>query len=82
MRQDLPLLEFDSQRDAVIEPSGVVAPLDVPPRCVLCFFPEVIARIESSGALRILTHLTTTIGRHPVYEWRDGERTIALVHWK
>lgn len=80
MQTDVPLLEYDPQRDAVIEPTRVVAPMRIAPACVLCFFQEVIGRWEAGGSLRLVTHLTTTIGRHAVYEWRDGDQAITLVH--
>ena len=80
MRVDVPLLEYDPTRDAVIEPTRVVAPIAIAPACVLCFFHEVISRWEAAGSLRLVTHLTSTIGKHAVYEWRDGHQPITLVH--
>ena len=37
-----PILEFDSTREALIEPSRLIKPRDVPEHCVICFFQEVI----------------------------------------
>jgi len=80
MQPDVPLLEYDPGRDAVIEPTRVVAPIAIAPACVLCFFHEVISRWEANGSLRLVTHLTSTIGRHAVYEWHNGDEPITLVH--
>src|SRR6185312_9792349 len=80
MQPDVPLLEYDPGRDAVIEPTRVVAPIAIAPACVLCFFHEVISRWEANGSLRLVTHLTSTIGPHAVYEWHNGDEPITLVH--
>jgi uridine phosphorylase/8-oxo-dGTP pyrophosphatase MutT (NUDIX family) len=75
-----PILEHDFRREAIIEPARVVAASPIAPGCVLCFFHEVIERWAAAGSLRVVTHLTSTIGRHAVYEWQNGEQTVALVH--
>ena len=80
MSLEFPILEHDESREALIEPNQVVAPMPIAPGCVLCFFHEVIARWKAAGSLRLVTHLTSTIGRHPVYELQNGAETIALVH--
>jgi len=77
---DAPILEYDQQREAIIEPAQVVAPIAIAPACVLCFFHEVIARWDAAGSLRHVTHLTSTMGQHAVYEWRTGDQAITLVH--
>jgi uridine phosphorylase len=75
-----PILEHDHRREAIIEPAQVVARMGVAPSCVLCCFHEVIARWEAAGSLRVVTHLTTAMGRHAVYEWMNGEQRITLAH--
>ena len=40
-----PILEYDSTREAFIEPSKVIRPLDMPGHCVICFFKEVVDKI-------------------------------------
>jgi len=57
-----------------------VSPAAVTSACVLCFFHDVIARWLEVGSLRVVAHLSSTMGRHAVYEWKDGERAITLVH--
>ena len=50
MRKDFPILEFDPCRDAIIEPGKLIEPLDIPERCVICFFQDVLAGlVESVG---------------------------------
>jgi uridine phosphorylase len=74
-----PILEFDRDREAVIEPHAVRKRIDVPERAVLCFFSDVIDELAARGA-RSLTELQAAHGRHPVYEVEhEGER-IAVFH--
>ena len=40
-----PILEFDPAREALIEPSRLIKPRDMPEHCVICFFQEVIEHI-------------------------------------
>jgi uridine phosphorylase len=80
MRRDFPILEHDDERESIIDPRRVVAPIAMAPRCVLCFFHEVIERWKLAGSLREVTRLTTTMGSHPVYEWRDQDLVLTLIH--
>ena len=80
MSSDFPILEHGDDGPAVIEPRAVVPPRAMAPRCVLCFFQEVITRLEQEGSLRPATQLHSTMGRHPVYEWQLGTRLVTLMH--
>src|SRR5215813_9796184 len=79
MRREFPILEYDPERTALIEPRSVVAPVAMPAHGVLCFFQEAIDRLHHQGALQVLTHLTTTMGRHPIYVWHGNNQPVALV---
>jgi hypothetical protein len=47
---DAPILEFDSARDAVIEPAVAITRFDLLNRAVLCFFADAIPRfVEERG---------------------------------
>lgn len=72
---DYPILEFDATREAIIEPGRVLKGIDIPERCVLCFFQEVITDICSNGAGKNVHKLGSEIGHNPVYEISfNGER--------
>ncbi len=80
MRREFPILEYDPERTAIIEPRSMVAPVEMPARCVLCFFQEAIDRLHHQGALHVITHLTTgAMGRHPIYAWHGNDQPVALV---
>ncbi len=66
-RKRYPILEFDPARDAIIHPNQVVKPADVPERCVLCFFREVLVGLEQSGRARRVACQRSEIGEIPVY---------------
>ncbi|MCD4691128.1 nucleoside phosphorylase [bacterium] len=67
-QRDYPILEFDSTRPAIIEPSEQIKPCDVPEHCVPCFFREVIDELVESGRARETACMKSEMGRHPVYE--------------
>jgi uridine phosphorylase len=76
----LPILEFDPARHAIIEPSRIVRPMDVPAHCVICFFQEVITAVAEKTQARVVKELRSEIGSHPVYEFRWRRKRIAMFH--
>lgn len=75
-----PILEHDPNPTALIEPSRLLAPIDIPRHCVLCFFQEVIADLAARGLLRVVHTLRSEIGPNPVYVLDVAGRPLALVH--
>lgn len=79
-RKSYPILEFDPTRPAIIEPTRVIAPADVPERCVICFFQEVIAGLRERGEARQVATMRSEIGPHPLYEVDWGGRRLGVFH--
>ena len=77
---DFPILEYDPGRDAMIEPSRVLSPIDIPGHCVLCFFQDVITSLRESDQLRVVHMLGSEMGPNPVYEMEFDGRRLALMH--
>ncbi len=77
---DFPILEYDPGRDAMIEPSRVLSPIDIPRHCVLCFFQDVITALREAGQLRVVYMLGSEMGPNPVYEMEFDGRRLALLH--
>jgi uridine phosphorylase len=78
---NVPLLERDSARAAIIEPSRVIKPIDIAEHCVLCFFQEVIREVAHGGAqARQIHNGESEAGDYPVYELDYGGRRLAVVH--
>jgi uridine phosphorylase len=75
-----PILEHDDTRQALIEPSRVIKPRDVPEHCVICFFSEVIDKIVAEHGARLLVKNTWEDGPHPVYEIAFQNQRLAFFH--
>mgnify|MGYP000474588613 CR=1 FL=1 len=78
LRQAYPILEFDPAPTAVLEPSHILTRIDVPERCVLCFFQEAITAICAEKGTCV-HRLGSEIGHNPVYEIEVDGR-LAVVH--
>lgn len=79
--ESFPILEFDPDRRAMIEPSAHLSgagddpPVEMPQRAVACFFGDVVEHIARDHNARIVTNLVSEHGRHAVWEIEvEGER--------
>ena len=75
-----PILEFDSAREAFIEPSKVVKPRYVPEHCVICFFKEVIDKVSADHDAIVLAENRWEDGPHPLYEISYNGKRLAFFH--
>ncbi len=81
MTQNLPLLDYDAARPAMLEPSELIARLPaMPERCVLTFFNDVIGHMLGAGLIGQIAELRSEIGRHPVYRVEGSDPPVALLH--
>ena len=76
--EDYPILEFDPARKAIIEPSKVVEPRDVPEHCVLCFFKDVVAKLSQRPDAKVLAEHKWEHGSHLLYELDAEGRRLAF----
>jgi|TARA_Y100000310_G_scaffold286082_1_gene309972 uridine phosphorylase len=79
MIDSIPLLEFDPEREAVIEPSKVIKLRDVPEHCVLCFFREAIDAAAATLNLQPLRSLQSEMGEMPVFAAEHNGHAMAIV---
>jgi len=75
-----PILEFDSTREAMIEPSRVFQPHDVPEHCVICFFKEIIDKIADEKKAKIVATNHWEDGPHHLYEIEYQGKRLAFIH--
>ncbi len=75
-----PILEFDTDSTALIEPSAIYRKLDVPEHCVLCFFKEVIEKVAREHTARIHATHRWEDGLHHLYEIEYEGRRLAFIH--
>ena len=80
MQKEYPILEFDNAPEAILEPKRLINPIDIPEHAVACFFQDVITKLSQQHKARVIKHLKSEIGTHPVYELDlDGKR-LAVFH--
>jgi uridine phosphorylase len=75
---DYPILEHDDAREAIIEPSRIIQPIEIAEHCVLCFFQEVISSVCVDRAC--LHNLGSEIGKNPIFELEIDGKRVAIVH--
>ncbi len=79
MQQEFPILEFDSNPEAILNPRRTFSS-DVPQHAVACFFQDVITTLVQQHEARVLGHLVSEIGSHPIYEVMIEGKRLAIFH--
>lgn len=75
-----PILEFDPEREAFIEPGKVIRRREVAEACVLCFFQEVIDKVVAEHQARMVVENRWENGIHPIYEIDYRGQRLAFFH--
>jgi hypothetical protein len=75
---ELPLMEFDPSRDAVVDPARAITPFDVPDSFVLCFFQDAIEGLVSELGGAEIGALGSEMGRHPIFEIDYGGQRLGV----
>jgi uridine phosphorylase len=75
-----PILEFDPAREALTEPSKIIKPRDMPEHCVICFFSEVVDKVASEHAARVIVDTRWEDGPHRIHEIDVNDRRLAFYH--
>lgn len=78
-KRQYPILEFDSSRNAYIEPSNLIKSIDIPKCCVISFFRDVIEMKKSNGQLKQVANIHSETLDIPVYETSYNGKRVALV---
>ncbi len=80
MKQEFPILEFDDQRQAIIEPKADTVKSGLPEACVLCFFYDVIADLAQTGQLVEIGRQQSENSPIPVYLYtaEDGRQVVVM----
>lgn len=74
-----PILEFDPDRDAYIEPHAHLPKVRLPDRGVACFFNDVLERLCETGAATVVHRFAAEHETQPIYEVdHNGERFAAF----
>ena len=75
-----PILEFDPEPEALIEPGRTIQPIGAPEHCVICFFQEILDQICQTHQARIIRTLRWESGAYPIYEMDVAGRRLAFFH--
>jgi len=80
MKQELfPILEFDSNKNAIIRPSNLVKKIDIPERCIITFFLYEIKKIIKKYPSKIIEYFKCDAYKLPIYEINYKGNRIALI---
>ncbi|HNR02384.1 MAG TPA: nucleoside phosphorylase [Anaerolineaceae bacterium] len=82
MEDHYPIIEFDEDRTSITmpDPFKIGVGTNIPARGVLCFFMDVLNRLNEEGKLSILGYLGSEMGKHPVYSYSDGAAPVTVFH--
>lgn len=80
MNKEYPILEFDANTEAFIEPKRVITPINIPEHCVICFFQDVITLLVQTGRAKRIACQRSEIGEHPIYEIETEGKRLAVFH--
>lgn len=80
MKSEFPILEFDPADNAIIDPKKEIKAIDIPEHCVICFFQDVINKLNQHKKLTRVAVQKSEVGKHPVYTLEFREQKIALYH--
>ena len=80
MSENLPILEFDAERDAIINPRKYGMEQPVPTKGILCFFADVIAKQVEQGTLQKIGQFRSELAIHPVYRMEKDGVELFVMH--
>ena len=75
-----PILNFDPNPIAVLQPEQLLQKQAISEHCVLCFFQDVITGLVENGRLRQVYKLGSERGPNPVYEMEVEGKRIVVMH--
>jgi len=80
MKSEFPILEFDPEINAILNPQTDRLKGKLPKKAVFCFFQEVLQAECKNGRLKKIDCLRSEIGENPIYLASSGKESIAVAH--
>jgi uridine phosphorylase len=74
----IPLLEFDNDRTALIEPSTLKS-CNLPEHCIIIFYNSVIQRLKQDQLLEKIHEIKSVLQTIEVFKLKQGNRFLAVV---
>lgn len=78
MATDIPLIEFDAVRVALIEPEPGSVSGEIPEHAVVCFFRDVIDEVCADGRAEVVATFTWEHGVHQLFSLQVGDRRVGV----
>ncbi len=75
-----PILDYDPDPQAIVNPSDIQDPVDIAPACVICFFLEVVERVARDYSARLAAEVRWEDGLHQFYEISYQGSKLAFFH--
>lgn len=75
-----PILDFDPDPIAILNPTMQPGPVTMPQRVVLCFFNELLQEMAARGEFTLVRNLSSESGLNPIYRLDRPEGAVAVVH--
>jgi hypothetical protein len=80
IKHAFPILESDLSEHGIIHPADHFEKIAPTRLCLIAFFQDVIDAWNSVGKCKLLTHLKSEAGLHPVWLLEHNHQTIGLIH--
>lgn len=68
-RKKYPILEFDPERRAVIEPTELFKPIDIAEHCVMCYYKDIVERMAAENNAKLVFLEKGVYGTNPYYQF-------------
>lgn len=78
-KNDIPILEYDDDRDALIKPDHEGLGLKFPKRAVFAFLGESVDRYAKAHGAKVVSHFESATKDYPVYLLDEGGEEYCLV---
>ncbi len=63
------MIQYDNCKEAILNPKDMNRDTkNISEFCILCFFNDVINKLEKSGKIKKIEELNSTLGKHNIYE--------------
>lgn len=80
IKKEFPILEFDDEKEAFINPTTIHKKIDISENVVLCFFGEAIEKLKNEFSHEVKYRLKFESYFYPVYEFEYKKKKVAVVH--
>lgn len=80
VKQTYPILEFDPNPTAILNPQDIHKEKIAPTRSVICFFGNILEEMKSEGQLTLLKNIRSEMGVHPLYLYQHKGESILVFH--